>query len=442
MNAAQATAPGTVLLPQRRPWGRREPVAGSGRDQYIDTLRALALVRVVTYHTFGWAWLPVAFPSMGIMFALGGSLVAASLARAPGRPGRVLRKRVRRLLPPLWLYGTVVVVLMAGHGWTFTEDVGARLDLRGAFAWLIPLEQPPGSAWGDDFVVPLWYIRTYLWLLLLSPALYWLFRRHPRATLLAPGVLLALLTAGLLEASTATGDTLVHMGVFGACWILGFAHHDGAIGRLPRRRTLLAGAALMALGVAWALTHQQPDSGWNIDDIDVADALYCAGAVTLLLRLYPRPGLLARVPRLARLVAAMNARAMTIYLWGNLAIWAATPVLESNPWTVRLEGPGWTGQIAQYVTAWLVLAAAVLAFGWAEDLAAGRPPRLNPWPREALPRPPAPPAASAPTAPAALRAATRSPRGPRWSSRLATPANGLLAAALVVSLGLAWRWTS
>jgi peptidoglycan/LPS O-acetylase OafA/YrhL len=425
--------PVTILPRQRRPWGRRQRLPDTGRDQYIDSLRALALVRVVTYHTFGWAWLPVAFPSMGIMFALGGSLVAASLARAPGRPGQVLRKRVRRLLPPLWLYGAVVVAVMARHGWTFTDDVGARLDLRGVLAWLVPLEQPPGSAWGDDFVIPLWYIRTYLWLLLLSPALYWLFRRYPRATLLAPGVLLALLATGLLEASTATGDTLDHLGIFGACWILGFAHHDGTIGRLPRRRTLLGGAAVMALGVAWALTHQQPDSGWNIDEIDVADALYCAGAVLLLLRLYPRPAVLARLPRLARLVTAMNARAMTIYLWGNLAIWAATPVLESNPWTVRLEGPGWTGQLAQYVTAWLVLAVAVVAVGWAEDVAAGRPPRINPWPRAALPHPGA-------TATATATAGAGRRRGrPRWSPRIATAAIRLLAATLVLSLGLAWR---
>jgi peptidoglycan/LPS O-acetylase OafA/YrhL len=430
VNAAHVAVPGTILPRQRRSQGRGERVADTGRDQYIDSLRALALVRVVTYHTFGWAWLPVAFPSMGIMFALGGSLVAASLARAPGRPGRVLRKRVRRLLPPLWLYGSVVVVFMAWHGWTFTPDIGTRLDLRGALAWLVPLEQPPGSMWGDDFVVPLWYIRTYLWLLLLSPALYWLFRRYPRATLLAPGVLLALLTAGLLESSTATGDTLLHLGIFGACWILGFAHHDGTIGRLPRGRTLLCGASVMALGVAWALTHRQPDTGWNIDDIDVADALYCAGAVLLLLRLYPRPAVLARLPRLAKLVTAMNSRAMTIYLWGNLAIWTATPVLDSNRWTARLEGPGWTGKITQYVTAWLVLAVAVVAFGWAEDVAAGRPPRLNPWPRDARTHPPVPTGRTTPR------------RRLSWSSRTATSAIGVLGAALVVSLGVAWRWTS
>src|SRR4051812_14824854 len=54
---------------------------GGGRARYLDLLRAVALVRVVTYHAFGWAWLTLAFPSMGVMFALAGSLMARSLDR-------------------------------------------------------------------------------------------------------------------------------------------------------------------------------------------------------------------------------------------------------------------------------------------------------------------------------------------------------------------------
>src|SRR5690242_2610875 len=37
------------------------------RNRYIDTLRAGAIVRVVVYHAFGWAWLTVALPAMGVM---------------------------------------------------------------------------------------------------------------------------------------------------------------------------------------------------------------------------------------------------------------------------------------------------------------------------------------------------------------------------------------
>ena len=75
----------------------------------------------------------------------------------------------------------------------------------------------------------------------------------------------------------------------------------------------------------------------------------------VLLRLYPRRPVLAAVPWLAGLVAAMNARAMTIYLWGNAAIAAATPMIESNRWTRDLSAPTWQGHVAQYAVAWLVL---------------------------------------------------------------------------------------
>jgi peptidoglycan/LPS O-acetylase OafA/YrhL len=350
------------------------------RDQYIDGLRALALVRVMAYHTFGWIWLPVLFPSMGVMFALGGSLVAASLS-ASAAHSRVLRKRVKRLLPPLWLYGTVLVPVMLWQGWTVTEQAGTPLGWRTALYWIVPLADPPGSAWGYDFVLPLWYIRTYLWLLLLSPALLWLFRRYPWPVLAAPAVLLLASGQGLLDTSTRTGDTVQHLATFGACWVLGFAHHDGRIARLPGGRTVAGALGLMAAGLAFALTHQQLDTRWDIDDIDPANALYSAGAVLLLLRLYPRRTFLERTPRLSRLVSAMNSRAMTIYLWGNVCIWAATPVIESNPWTEQLQTPGLRGQLLKFAVAWLVLGVVVLAVGWAEDVAAGRAPRLVPWPR-------------------------------------------------------------
>lgn len=52
-----------------------------GRDRYFDLLRGLAIFRVVLYHLAGWSWLPLVFPSMGVMFALAGNLMARSLKR-------------------------------------------------------------------------------------------------------------------------------------------------------------------------------------------------------------------------------------------------------------------------------------------------------------------------------------------------------------------------
>jgi peptidoglycan/LPS O-acetylase OafA/YrhL len=66
------------------------------RNGYLDLLRAAAIVRVVVYHATGWAALTVVFPAMSVMFALAGSLMAASLDR--WGPWAVER-RMRRLLP-------------------------------------------------------------------------------------------------------------------------------------------------------------------------------------------------------------------------------------------------------------------------------------------------------------------------------------------------------
>ena len=39
----------------------------AGRDRYFDTLRTLAIIRVVVFHAFPVAALELVFPSMGVM---------------------------------------------------------------------------------------------------------------------------------------------------------------------------------------------------------------------------------------------------------------------------------------------------------------------------------------------------------------------------------------
>lgn len=74
-------------------------VRTAGRDRYFDALRALAIVRVVAFHAFPFAVLEFVFPSMGVMFALGGSLMVKSIDRSARD---AVRNRLRRLLPALW----------------------------------------------------------------------------------------------------------------------------------------------------------------------------------------------------------------------------------------------------------------------------------------------------------------------------------------------------
>src|SRR5436190_19247245 len=103
--------PTAKRCPRRHTPGYRFAV----RNRYLDLLRAAAIVRVIVYHLFGWPWLSIVLPAMGIMFALAGSLTAASLDRK-GAAG-VVTSRLRRLLPPVWLLGLIAVPAMLRYGW-------------------------------------------------------------------------------------------------------------------------------------------------------------------------------------------------------------------------------------------------------------------------------------------------------------------------------------
>jgi len=330
---------------------------------------------------FGWVWLPILFPSIGVMFALAGSLIAGSLDRSPGNPWRVLKKRTIRLLPPVWLFGLVVVPVMLLAGWTNSETSGVPLSWQTLLFWILPISDPPASTFGDDWVTPLWYIRTYLWFLLLSPALLWLFRHWPKRLLAIPVSVVLLSALGVLPLEGRSGDVILSTCMFGGCWMLGFAHHDNRIRRLPLSRVLLGGAALMGLGLAWAFTHQNPVTSWDIDNIPLADTLYCLGAVLILLRLYPDFSWMDRRVVLDKLVTVINSRAMTIYLWGNFAIFLGNPILDSWTVTANLDQDNAVGWIQKYLASWIIIIGAVFIFGWCEDLAARRPLRFNPWPR-------------------------------------------------------------
>jgi peptidoglycan/LPS O-acetylase OafA/YrhL len=350
------------------------------RDRYIDLLRALALVRVITFHTFGWIWLPAVFPSIGIMFALGGALVTSSLDRTVSSK-TFLRKRLRRLLPPFWVFGATMLVVMIAAGWTADGSTEGAVDLtwKNAWLWIFPLADPPASDLGADWVLPLWYIRTYLWFLLISPALLWLWRRWPLRTMVVPAVVLPLMTLGLIDFADPYWDIIATLSTYGICWMLGFAHHDGKIRDLPMVPTLLGGLGLMAGGLWFALAEQERYGSWNVDDNPVAGMLYFTGSVLILLRLYTRLDWLGRLPTLDAIISLINSRAMTIYLWGNFAIFLA-------PYALELVGLADLdindhGLALEFAAAWALIFVAILLVGWVEDVAAARKPRLLPWTR-------------------------------------------------------------
>ncbi|MEV0900113.1 acyltransferase family protein [Actinoplanes sp. NPDC049802] len=342
------------------------------RNRYLDVLRAAAIVRVVVYHHFGWPWLSVVLPAMGVMFAVAGSLTAASLSRRAAGP--VVVSRLRRLLPPVWLLGLVTVPVMLHFGWA--SQTGGEHPFRPAtlLFWVLPLGDPPGSDEAAFVWDALWYVRTYLWLVLLSPLLYPLFRRVGWPLLAAPLLGMAVLQRGDFGLPGSVESALWDLTTYGACWLAGFAHRDGRLGRMSPGLTVAASAALGGLGLYW-LAQGHADTGWDLNEASEAQAVYSLAAVLLLLRWEPSTAWLSRSRPAARLVTLFNARAVTIYLWHGVAIAAVWPLLE------RIHFDDLNGLLEPPVTlavAFGLTAVAVAVFGWAEDLAARRRPRL--WP--------------------------------------------------------------
>ncbi|MGW3488956.1 acyltransferase family protein [Streptomyces sp. NPDC001054] len=385
--------PVTVRLPVQEPRAARGEVPKSppGRDRYLDLLRSVALVRVVFYHVFGWAWLSVVFPSMGVMFALAGSLMARSLARPAVS---VIRGRLRRLLPPLWLFAALLVPAMLYAGWRAPRGEGFGWWLRLA-TYLVPLGAPPypeslGSTggwleqgWADEAAGPLWYLRAYLWFVVASPLLLKALRRAPWPVFLAPVALTAVIGTGVVTIPGETGLALVDFAQFGSCWVLGMAYQEGLLRKVPRYLAVSLSGFLMAFGLWWALGHAG-DDGIDLNDIPLAQATWSLGFTVILFQYAPSwktlPG---RLARLDRFVTLTNNRAVTIYLWHNLLILATVPVIDLL-WRLPASDGAFGTFLGDsyawwmFVVVWPLLALAIVLVGWVEDVAAKRRPRL--WP--------------------------------------------------------------
>ncbi|MEU9447177.1 acyltransferase family protein [Streptomyces sp. NPDC048277] len=395
--AVEATAPLPPVQPEPAPEPARESAAGvdepnpardpqptsapdpapdpqlrpTGRDRYFDTLRAVALVRVVTYHTFGWAWCGMVFPSMGIMFGLAGTLMAKSLERPAFK---VVKSRLRRLLPPFWFWGFFVVLAMLIHDWMPGWQI---------VYWVVPLGDPPGNAWGEQAWEILWYLRTYLWFVLLSPALLWIFRKAPIPVLLlslAPILVLNFVWSG---PDNRFGSALWDLSTYLFCWILGFAHRDGVLQRMKPALVVVGSLAAVAYGGWYAFAHQSDFGTYDLDENPLAQAFWSAGFVMLLMwaKAYFRIDFawLTRFKRLDRTVTVFNARAVTIYLWHEIALVLAVPLID-RMWNVPAFEK-WLPLDSQWFmfgVGWILIAVFVVLCGWVEDVAAKKKPKLLP----------------------------------------------------------------
>jgi len=347
-----------------------KPKAG-GRDRYFDALRAVALVRVVAYHTFGWAWAGLVFPSMGVMFALAGTLMAKSLERPALK---VVWSRMRRLLPPFWFWGFFVVVAMLIHDWMPGWQI---------VFWIVPVGDPPGNHWGVQAWEILWYLRTYLWFVLLSPLLLWIFRKAPIPVLLLSLVPIVVFQYGWTPPWNRFGSAITDLATYLFCWLVGFAHREGVLQRLRPPPVVLAALAALAYGGWYAFSHQGEFGTYDLDEIPLAQAFWSAGFVTLLMYFKAYRDVdfawLARFRRLDRIVTIFNARAVTIYLWHEIALVLAVPLIDQF-WKVPAFEK-WLPLESQWFMfgiGWVLIWIAIPLFGWVEDVAAKKKPKLLP----------------------------------------------------------------
>ena len=402
-------------------------VVATGRERWFDLLRVAALARVIATEAGAPATITL-FPAWGVLFGIAGSLMVRSSQHSPEID--VIGHRLRRLLVPLWAFGLIAVPIMLWQGWANATDDNTFYVANLVF-WIFPFLDPPGSTGGLAFTAGLWFIRASVWFVLLTPLMRNALHRRPTLALLAPLVIVGL-DAGLgweLSGGGGTGPALIDFCTYATCWMLGMAYRDGTLRKLHPVLLTLLGAVAIAGGVAWTMYKSR---GLDVDGVPLGQALLSAGVVILVLVVSPGMAWLDRIPLLGGLLTVIADRALTIYFCFPVAL-AAAPLVDARLGFAAAKDP----RIHAITCACLILVG-VLVFGWIEDLAARRPPRLFPNPRRhAVPERPAgrtpthPPqftpqpvavGARAPEFPAPQQAAMATPR-PAPVPRSAVPAH-------------------
>ncbi|MFD0328584.1 acyltransferase family protein [Streptacidiphilus monticola] len=333
---------------------------------------------------------------MGVMFALAGSLMARSLSR-PALS--VIRGRLRRLLPPMWLFGSILVTAMILDGWGPNFKHHPNWWWGELTFWILPLSEPPfgtplhgfggllDHTWAEQMAVPLWYLRAYLWYVLLSPLMLKAMRKLPWVTLFVPLALSFVVNSGLVDQSGRAMEAFTDFTTFGSCWLLGIAHHEGLLKKLPQYLIPSVTPIIMGFGYWWLMRApvDNPRIGHDLEAVPFAQAVWSFGFVLLLLHLspsweqWPRP-----LERFNGLVSLLNSRAVSVYLWHNVAL-VLTLLITDPLWSVPFVYAHFqwvlVSQWFPLVVAVPLIALFIVLFGWMEDVAAKRRPRLFPYPR-------------------------------------------------------------
>jgi len=354
---------------------------GRSRNGFLDTVRAIALVRVIFWHAFASAPISWLVASMPTMFFVAGSLLAGSIDRKPLRV--LMHDRLRRLLVPFWAFGGVVLCAMTlVH--QLHPSATTRLNPLSLIAWIVPFSDPHGSLWEAGWVsTPLWYLRCYLWLLLLSPLLRRAQKRFGALALLPS--LIGLFAVDAIVRHPGSVPAVVSslqfyagdLATYSFFLVLGFMHHDGLVESMDLRARLEWAAIGGIAAVLWLQVAHVPGLVVN----NSYPLLLFVGLAWLAIFLTLEP-MLSKAPRhmlVGPVVRWLGRRSMSVYLWHPIAIVAG--------YRVRAMFFPWTPRVAVLPVVALVVVGLCVLFGRIEDLSAGRAAQW--WPGRPDPAPPA-----------------------------------------------------
>jgi CubicO group peptidase (beta-lactamase class C family)/peptidoglycan/LPS O-acetylase OafA/YrhL len=270
------------------------------RDIALDGLRAIAILRVITWHASGWSWTTWIISSVPAMFVVTGALLARSFQKASSF--QTLWKRFKRLLPPLWFY-SLTVYLLSLHFHVRTSAV---------WTFFFPFGQPTSLIASQWFTSAMWYLRAYVWVLVLSPFIYALTRKFKSIIPLAGMIAVAALGAWNIDNAGfgwAAGDIVLYStcAAAGMAWLVD--------GRPSPRSLRIAAIAFLAGAVAWLLFRQPMDGVVNNDHVL---HMFVGGFWTALLLHFPKTLSSFATTAVSRF---LNRFPLSIYLWHSMTAW-------------------------------------------------------------------------------------------------------------------------
>lgn len=350
------------------------------RNRYVDLMRVISIAAVVIGHwmlaVLGWkkgftganlltldpslhilTWV---FQVMPVFFIVGGFVNAGSWESAERRGvgyGEWLRIRSVRLMRPVFVFVAF---------WTILPAIAVPLGLPSSVARL----------GGQEVALPLWFLGTYMGMMLLVPPLVIANRRFGAWTFGALALAVAAIDIaryGLdLREAGAPNFAFVWLAILelGLCW------RDG---RLTRRRWMpwaMAGGGLLVLAVL-TLAMNYPVSMIHLFDAPRSNAMPPTFAL-LALGVWQCGAMLIAEPaanrwlqrgRMWLRVVVANGMIMTLYLWNMSAVVLAAVILLPTgvfPQPDPLSVGWWLLRPVWLVACAICLVPFVFAFRWTE----------------------------------------------------------------------------